>query len=308
MSRRFTVIGDATLDVTVAPSRPMRMGGDAPAVIRLGPGGQGANVAVRLARRGAAVTLVAPVGSDATGRLLHEALVAENVRVAPVATARTAAVVALLDPRGERSMLSDRQVLPSAALAPSIADADWLHVSAYALLDSEEGDGLSNLLAERLDGARLSVAGGSIPPEPGLVDRFRGRLQRARPDLLVLSRDEAAALLGSTLLAREAARRLSGYAPVVVVTSSSQGSSAVIGAQLLDVPAYDTQGPMLDATGAGDAYLAALVLGLAGSDGWPPSTVLLGDAMRLGSLAGAETSRTLGAQAPIPAEAEVAPA
>ena len=48
---RVVVIGDATLDVTVAPAEPMRHGGDVAAAIRLAPGGQGANVAVRLARR-----------------------------------------------------------------------------------------------------------------------------------------------------------------------------------------------------------------------------------------------------------------
>ena len=54
----FAVVGDCLLDVTVASSGPIVRGGDEPARIELGPGGQAANVAVRLARGGASVRLI----------------------------------------------------------------------------------------------------------------------------------------------------------------------------------------------------------------------------------------------------------
>ncbi|MDQ2675090.1 MAG: carbohydrate kinase family protein, partial [Chloroflexota bacterium] len=223
---RFLVVGDAILDVTVAPSRPLRPGGDVPAVIRLGPGGQGANVAVRLARRGERARLLAPIAADAGGRLLREALAADGVDISPVAAARTAVVVALLDAGGERTMLSDRQTVAPDDLARARDGADWIHVSCYALLDEANGDDLARSLGERDARARLSLAGGSIPPEPAVVDRFLGRVAAARPDLIVVSREEAAALLGRPAeMARDAARRLADRAPIVIVTAGSAGSA-----------------------------------------------------------------------------------
>jgi sugar/nucleoside kinase (ribokinase family) len=301
---RFLVVGDAILDVTVAPSRPVRSGGDVPAVIRLGPGGQGANVAVRLARRGAGVSLVAPIAADAAGRLLREELAADGVELTPVSAARTAVVVALLDAGGERSMLSDRQTIATDHLVEARDGADWIHVSAYALLDEENGDSLARVLGERHAPTRLSLAGGSIPPEPAVVARFLGRLAVARPDLIVISREEAAALLGRPAeMARDAARRLADLASVVVVTAGSAGSAAALGGAVLAVPAPDVPGPTLDATGAGDAYVAALVSRLAAA-GWPPPEADLRAGMEDGSRAGAHVARVVGAQSRVAGERE----
>jgi pfkB family carbohydrate kinase. len=54
---RVTVVGDCTLDVIVRPVGALRPGGDIPARVAVGAGGQGANVAVRLARQGVPVQL-----------------------------------------------------------------------------------------------------------------------------------------------------------------------------------------------------------------------------------------------------------
>lgn len=298
----FVVIGDATLDVTVAPSRPLRAAGDVSAVIRVGPGGQGANVAVRLARRGARVTLAAPVAGDAGGRLIGEALTDEGIELMALPASRSATVVALLDADGERSMLSDRQALAADAVGPSLGDAEWIHVSAYALLDDQQGDGLAAMLGNRSGHPRLSVAGGSIPPDPATVARFRARLAVARPDLLLVNRDEAAALLGVPLLtARASAEGLADVAPLVVVTAGGQGSAAILRGSVRELTPPEVAGPVIDATGAGDAYLAALVMALAGTP-WPPDEAVLLSAMRAGSTAGAQVARVLGAQARIDGE------
>jgi sugar/nucleoside kinase (ribokinase family) len=299
---RFLVVGDAILDVTVAPSRPVRAGGDVPAVIRLGPGGQGANVAVRLARRGEQVGLLAPIADDAGGRLLRESLVADGVEVLSMPVTRSAVVVALLDAGGERSMLSDRQAIAAEDAAGALDHGDWIHVSAYALLDDVNGDGLAVALGARGADVRLSLAGGSIPPEPAVVARFLGRMATARPDVVVVSRDEAAALLGRpSEMAREAARRLADRAPIVVVTAGSAGSAAASGGSVVAVPAPDVPGPTLDATGAGDAFVAALISRLAGGS-WPPGEAALQAGMEEGSQAGALVARVVGAQARVAGE------
>ena len=86
--------------------------GDARARITVGPGGQGANVAVRLARSGVRVRLIVPLAEDPAGRVLRGHLESESVEVRALAAPRSSMVVVLVAPGGERTMLSDR--VPSA--------------------------------------------------------------------------------------------------------------------------------------------------------------------------------------------------
>jgi sugar/nucleoside kinase (ribokinase family) len=299
----FAVVGDLSLDIVVAQSGPKREGSDVPATIRIGPGGQGANVAVRLARQGADTRLVSPMADDGAGRLLREALQAEGLTLRPLPAARSTVVIALLDESGDRTMISDRQTLDADAVRPAIRGAGWIHCSGYPLLDDRTGDRLSEILGARPHDARLSIAGGSVPPEPARVSRLRLRLAAARPDLLLVSGDEAESLLGvrpSSGLA--AARALCELAPLVIVTSGPDGSAAVAGKTELELPAPALPGPMLDSTGAGDAFLAASLVTLAGESSWPPPSKVLQRAMERGSLLGSQVARVVGAQGRVAAE------
>jgi sugar/nucleoside kinase (ribokinase family) len=300
----FAVVGDLSLDIVVAQSGPKREGSDVPATIRIGPGGQGANVAVRLARQGADAALVAPMADDAGGRLLAEALQAEGLALHPLPATRSTVVLALLDETGERTMISDRQTLDAEAVAPAIAGASWIHCSGYPLLDDRTGDRLAEILGARRRGVRLSVAGGSVPPEPARVSRLRLRLATARPDLLLVSRDEAESMLGgppATGLA--AASALTDLAPLIIVTSGADGCAAITRRTELELPAVDLPGPMLDATGAGDAFLAGALAVLAAARSWPPPAPVLRSAAEHGSLLGAQVARVVGAQGRAPGEA-----
>ncbi len=279
---RFVVVGDCLLDVAVTPSGPIRPAADAPARIDLGPGGQAANVAVRLAREGAVVRLLAPFADDAAGRLLREAMAAERIELVPLAAERSGTVVALLD-GGERTMLSQRVPFPASAaraLAGAIADAGWIHCSGYALLDAYAGE-LAATLAERPARAMLSVGGCTVPVET--VARFRDLLTVAGPDLLVLNRAEDAAL-GP------------GFSTVV---TDARGSSATIGSLMIREPA--TAGPAVDATGAGDAYAAGLISRLS-ERAWPPNEAPLRDAMRAAAALAALVAGAFGAQARVAGE------
>jgi ribokinase/sulfofructose kinase len=304
---RFLVIGDLALDVTVAPARPMLAGGDVPSTIRLGPGGQAANVAVRLARRGEQVTLAAAVGDDAAGELLRRAMAADGVELLALPASRSVTVVAMLDATGERSMLSDRQTLRPEPLAAALNGAGWVHCSGYALLDDDGGDRLAALLGGRPAGVPLSVAGGSVPREPARARRFLDRAATARPELVVISRVEAANLSGMTSgSASSAARHLAGVADVVIVTDGPLGAAAHIRAAGEDGMAVEVAGasgesPVLDTTGAGDAFVVALIAELA-PGGWPPSLARLETAMTAAAAAGAAAARVVGAQARVPAE------
>ncbi len=283
---RFAVIGDCLLDVNVAPSGPIAPAADAPARVELGPGGQAANVAVRLARRGAAVRLVAPMAEDAAGRLLREALAADWIELVPLAAEHSGTVVVLLD-GAERTMLSQRAAFPpsvDAVVRVAIADAAWIHCSGYALLDTQ-GAAVAAVLAERPSGTVLSVGGCAVVPAGRA--RFRDVLTLARPDLLVLNRDEAASL---------------GRAFGMVVTDRA-GASATIGELEIREPAI--AGPTVDATGAGDAYAAALIARLA-EGRWPPGEAQLHDAMQAAATLASLVAGVGGAQALVASEETLA--
>ncbi|MDP9133367.1 MAG: PfkB family carbohydrate kinase, partial [Actinomycetota bacterium] len=127
---RVVVVGDAVLDVVARPASPIRPGADVRAHIRVGTGGQGANLAVRLARLGGlSVELVCGLGPDPAAEIVLDALKAEGVTVSPVAVDATGSVVILVDAAGERTMLSQRATFGSAAPARLRHDADWIVVS-----------------------------------------------------------------------------------------------------------------------------------------------------------------------------------
>lgn len=278
----FTVVGDCLLDITVAPVGPIPRNADSPARIHLGPGGQAANVAVRLARRGASVRLVAPFADDAAGRLLREALAREAVELVELAAEQSGTVVALIE-GGERTMLSQRAAFSSSVrgeLAAAIADAGWIHCSGYALIDPHAAE-IAAALAGRPVGAILSVGGCAVPLDGSA--RFRELLALARPDVVVLNRAEADSL-GP------------GFSTVV---TDRDGSSATIGS--LDLRERVMPRRAVDATGAGDAYAAALI-GSLSQGHWPPGGEQLREAMRAGGELAGLVAGALGAQARVAGE------
>jgi ribokinase len=302
---RFTVVGDTTLDVTVRDATPVP-GSDRPAGITIGAGGQGANLAVRLARQGATVRLVTAIAPDVAGRQLETLLAGEGVEVRNLEAARSGVVVSLVDGSGERAMLSDRVSLDPTAWSVErvlLSDTDWIHVSGYPLADPTGGAELARLVGSRPTAQRSSVGGGSLAPDARLAVRLRA----ARPDLVLFDRAEAEAILGERAegyadlpaeeLAARVVERIGGIAvvtdgPVGATVASADGAWSLAG---------QTE-PRVDATGAGDAYAAGVLLGLAGRP-WPPSTDDLRRALEAGARLGAEAAGQVGAQARLPSEA-----
>jgi sugar/nucleoside kinase (ribokinase family) len=213
-------------------------------------------------------------------------------------------VVSLLDATGERTMLSDRVSLDPSQMATAAAGAEWVHCSAYALADEATGDLLAEALGSLPPSTRVSAGGGSLHEDPERSGRVRRRLASAGVDLLVMGRDEAAALLDRQLPSLPAAAdalALEFPGVIAVVTGAAAGSAAAGPGFAISVPAADATSPMVDATGAGDAYTAALIVRL-GAAGWPPDAGTLRDAMERGSRDGGLVARLVGAQARTPTE------
>ncbi len=282
------VIGDAVLDITVRPSEPMEAGSDVPAAVAVGVGGQAANVAVRLARRGVAVQLVSALGHDTAGRLVADGLAAEAVRLQRVAVAATGTVVVLIDEAGERTMLSQRSPFASSTDIGDLPDAPWTVVSGYVLLEPG-ADRFAGKLARAA--GRRAVVGCAVPADDRLP--WLDAVRHLRPDLIVLNAQEYAALHRGAL----------DTVSVVVVTGADS-VRAFAGSDSVQVRVADAE-PAVDTTGAGDAFAAALIA-LVPSEPWPPRADALAGAIRAADALGAEVSRVAGAQARVASEAELA--
>jgi sugar/nucleoside kinase (ribokinase family) len=106
------VLGDALLDITIAPEGALVPGADLLGKIVMGPGGSAANFAYWAARLGEQVTLIAPVGQDLPGQLVRAHLDAARVRLISDHTGATGMVAAVIGAAGERTLIT--QLDPSA--------------------------------------------------------------------------------------------------------------------------------------------------------------------------------------------------
>ncbi|GGM26908.1 carbohydrate kinase family protein [Micromonospora yangpuensis] len=261
---RVLVVGDVVTDVVAMLAGPVAPGSDTPAAIRMTGGGQAANTAAWLAAQGVPVTLVAAVGADDAGRDRTGELTRGGV-VCAVESHRDAATgtVIVLAGADERTMVTERganlllspgHVERAVAAAP---DARHLHLSGYPLLDAASRPaGLRALAVARERGLTTSVDAASAAPLRQVgAEAFLTWVRDV--DLLLVNADEATALAGGTEPAAQA-RTLSGWVRRVVVKRGAAGALWADRDVTVDGPAAP-QVPVVDVTGAGDAFAAGLL-------------------------------------------------
>jgi sugar/nucleoside kinase (ribokinase family) len=257
------VVGDINLDVLVRPERPIEDGTDVAAEIRQRPGGAGANVAAWLGRLGVATTLAGCVGASDSGPIC-DLLRTVGVQLAlrTCSDLPTGAIVAIIGTDAERSMASDRGAnralteydLPEALIAAH----RHLHVSGYTLLDAEtRRTALTAIGRAQALGRTVSVDPASVAPlrEYG-VEGFLTDI--AGIDVLLPNASEAQVLSGF-LDVEQAAVSLATKFPVVAVTCGASGALWADRGGVLHRPSLAGPGPVLDTTGAGDAFTAGLL-------------------------------------------------
>ena len=161
-------------------------------------------------------------------------------------------VVSVVEPDGERTMLSDRGVSPE--LAPAEIEPGWvagcerLHLSGYSLLRLPHFDAaLQAAQLARAGGALVSVdlSSAALIRDFG-VDAFRTRLAAVAPDIVLGNEHEHEALGGLP-------------APVWALKRGPLGCIVSDGAETIELPALPTT--VVDTTGAGDAFAAGFLLG-----------------------------------------------
>lgn len=178
-------IGDLVEDVVVYIGVAPRRGDDAAARIVRRRGGSAANVAASAARAGYPSRFVGQIGDDPTGSRLVSDLRAEGVDTCVVAGGRTGAVVALVEPGGERTMFSDRGAAPLLSGVPDgwLDGVAMIHVPAYSLLAEPLATAVYDVFGTAADmgiDISLDASAISVIDEFGLRE-FRRLVSELRP-------------------------------------------------------------------------------------------------------------------------------
>ncbi len=250
---RVVCVGDVMLDVLVRAPGGFVPDDDAPASITLAPGGQAANVAAWVVALGGRAHVLGPRGRSGSARLVEEALRRRGVEVTGPYVERSGVVVSMLTGE-QRSLASDPgdvgwldDVRPGAWLDETQA----LFVSGYTLVRAAEPGRLVELAARaRAAGARVAVDLSSAAMATAFgAAGYRALWEALRPDV-VLGNDREWAVAGYPA---------SPARGVVVVKHGARGATFVSDgvAEHRDV----VPGPVLDATGAGDALAAGYLVG-----------------------------------------------
>ncbi len=254
-------LGDLVEDIVVWLDEPLAVGTDAAGTIHRTRGGSAANVAAAVAQLGMVpARYLGCVGEDAAGDALVADLVRHGVDVRVQRRGVSGAVVILVGTDGERTMVPNRGA--SGLLEP--VAADWLdglavlHVPAYAFCaEPVSTSALDALGRARGVGAQLSIDASSV----GMLgaygrDRIRDLLAGLAPDHLLANADEAAFLgVGDGWLRETTCVVKQGADPTLVVRGGDRASVPV-------VPVAEVR----DTTGAGDAFAAGYLSGIAAGD------------------------------------------
>jgi sugar/nucleoside kinase (ribokinase family) len=258
-SPRALVVGDVMIDIIVRPEGPIAVGSDRRAKIETRPGGSAANQAVWLAHFGVKVDFVGRVGAAELARE-SELLRRAGVDAALAADDRleTGRLIALIDPSGERSFLTDRganDALHAADIPDALlARADLVHLSGYSLVAPSPRAAVMSLMAK--------AAGRPIGVDPASAEFLReigaeNFLAWSRGATMLFPNSEEAAVLAGTDDVDAQGPRLAAYYPLVVIKRGAAGCEAFEGERRWRVAAPTAKA--IDSTGAGDAFVAGFL-------------------------------------------------
>lgn len=209
------------------------------------PGGNAVNVAVHARRCGARSAYIGVLGADPAGDLVRRSLVNEGVDTSPVRTRRgpnAHAVVRVVD--GNR-VFATGEIGVSRI---SLRERDFAAMTAADLVHTGECSMVEDQLPQIARAAKqLSFDFSERPWD--YVQTFAGHA-----DTAIVSADggEDPCLL---------AARVAALGPsTVAVTQGARGATLLIEGRTLQAPAGT--GPVMDTLGAGDAFIARLLVGL----------------------------------------------
>jgi fructokinase len=267
MSNLITSMGEILIDFLPIEEEGHTVG------FRMHPGGSPYNVAMGLARLGQPIAFASKISTDLFGRFLREHVEREGIDTRFLVTSDASTTLAFVSMEGGEPAYAFYNegaagtLLTSEEIPPALFDeTSILHFGSISLLSGTTPDAVLSTV-ERLKGRALL----SFDPNlrPGLVrdeSAYRALLDRlfTLADVLKLSASDLRWLSPRSTVEQAAANLLALGPALVVITRGGDGVLAVRGSGTWEVPAFDVR--VVDTVGAGDAFSAGLLAGLAGRD------------------------------------------
>jgi len=265
MTRPITVMGSFVADVAFRTAAMPKWGETLlGSSFRLGPGGKGSNQAVAAARLGGRVQFVSKLGRDTFGDMARQLYRDEGIETSCLfATDEPTGAAAILidEARGENGIV----IVPGACFHltdEELLQASRLIASSAVFLTQLEQD--LSVVQRGLEYAHRAGVVAVLNPAPAakLPDSIYPLC-----DYLTPNESEASALTGMPVNSiEEAAQAADGLLARgvrnVVVTLGANGAMLRNAQITKHIPAIDA-GPVLDTTGAGDAFNGGFAVGLA---------------------------------------------
>lgn len=225
--------------------------------VKFSTGGGATNAAVTFARQGIESSFIGKIGADIAGHAVIESLDQEHVYTEAVLkhdTLGTQYSTILLADNGERTILIYRGAAnthaPKDYETINFEAYDWLYVSSFAgALDALD------VIFEKAEAAGTKVAFNPGEAELSQPEKLRGLLETV--DLLIVNKEEARKIVEGESI-EELVRHALHYVPVVVVSDGPNGVIASDGKTIVTAGMYE-EVPVLDRTGAGDAFGSGFV-------------------------------------------------
>lgn len=258
---RCAVVGAANIDIGGFPAGRLAMQDSNPGRVTLSAGGVGRNIACNLARLGVETHLAAALGDDAFADIVRSDCARAGVLTDlcfAFAGAASSAYLFIADAGGDMQLAVNDMAI-CRRLTPQVLEGrlDALNGMDAVVLDSNLSAETLDFLASRLRVPLLADAV-SMAKAPRLMGALP-RLRAVKPNAL-----EAETLTGIPVhdadSARRAARRLIEMgATRAYITLSAHGVCCAEGDSTLLLPGAAVR--LVNATGAGDAFTAALAWG-----------------------------------------------
>ena len=256
---RIAVIGGANMDIGGFPDAALVAGNSNPGQVRMSVGGVGRNIAENAARMGLEVELITALGNDANGRAILDDCAAKGIGVRGCRVdwqERTSVYLFIDDAKGDmHCAVNDMHI-------QSLITPEWIapHLRMLNAMDAVCID--ANLPEETVVYLARELRA------PLFADAVSAaKVQRLRPALARMhsfkpNRLEAELLTGvqinDMIDAAEAAKRLmEAGVKRVYLSMGAMGALCAEGMQCVFLPGMERG--LVNATGAGDAFTAALL-------------------------------------------------
>ena len=236
-------------------------------------GGDALNVAMGLAKLGAGVLLAGRIADDANGAFIREACIRAKIDTHGLIndeSCATATTFALIDARGERHFLTDKEIfaklresdIPQALLE----EADIVYFGSAMALPGMNDGGLAQLFRRARAKGKLTAMDAAIDETKMDFDWMRALTPVfEQTDIFFPSIDEARLITGKDS-PEEIAECFRGFGMKAFgIKLGARGCYITDFTAARYIPGL-TGIPVVDTTGAGDSFLAGLLCGI--SHGW----------------------------------------